>query len=247
MEDKIKKAFDSVKAEDLLKEKTRLAVLKQMKNQEKPRKRVNFNLKYAVCALALVIFSITGYNLYFTTTAIISVDINPSVEINVNRFNKVISVNGYNEDGVALAENLNILFKNYTQAIDEILENDTVKNCLSDNGLLSIGVVDYDNQQSAEIYRYVSRCTSNQKNMQCYSLKSEDVDDAHSLGLSCGKYNAYLMISEVTDIYTPEQINSMTMREINDLLNELGIEQTVQGRHGQGHSQCHKMGMGNNN
>ena len=45
-----------------------------------------------------------GTWLYFTPTMEISVDINPSIELGVNRFDRVISVDGYNEDGQALAQ-----------------------------------------------------------------------------------------------------------------------------------------------
>ena len=41
--------------------------------------------------------------LYFTPIAEISIDINPSIELRVNRFDQVISVDGLNGDGQALA------------------------------------------------------------------------------------------------------------------------------------------------
>lgn len=55
----------------------------------------------AVCLLLLL--SGGGYWVYFLPTAKIDIDINPSVALSINRFNKVLSVEGYNAGGQALA------------------------------------------------------------------------------------------------------------------------------------------------
>lgn len=66
----------------------------------------------AACFVLCV--ALGGYHLYFTPTSIISMDINPSIELEINRFDKVIGVDGYNEDGENLVESLHMLNENYT-------------------------------------------------------------------------------------------------------------------------------------
>src|SRR5699024_12320720 len=56
----------------------------------------------AIACLFLLFFG--GRWLFFTPTATISMDINPSIELNVNRFNQVIGVQSYNDDGEKLLD-----------------------------------------------------------------------------------------------------------------------------------------------
>ena len=48
-----------------------------------------------IACFIFLLFSFSGYGLYFTKTSIISIDINPSIELNINRFDRVISINKY--------------------------------------------------------------------------------------------------------------------------------------------------------
>lgn len=214
MHNKIKSAFDGIHADDNLKNQTLCFI------QSKQSKNHKHNILRPICAtfacLALVGFG--GYKAYFTPTSVISIDINPSIELDVNRFDRVISVDGYNSDGETFSDSLDIMFKNYNSAIDEILESETVLNCLSNDGSLSIAVLPIDQNQGENILNYVSHCTSQNQNMHCYSLNSDEVADAHSLGLSYGKYKAYLRLQELGIELTPDEVNQMTMREINDLI-----------------------------
>ena len=67
-----------------------------------------------------------GRWLYFTPMAAISIDINPSLELSVNRFDRVIAITGFNEDGQALSDALDVKYKNYAQAVEQILHHDSV-------------------------------------------------------------------------------------------------------------------------
>lgn len=139
MNDRLKKALDQVQAEDELKQKTKEYVF-QKANGCKRTKKVHFKLFLPAAACTLLIF-LGGYWLYFVPTAEISMDINPSIELDVNRFDRVISVEGWNDDGKELAGSLDIWNLEYSEAVNRILENETVADLLSDNGILTIAVV----------------------------------------------------------------------------------------------------------
>ena len=49
----------------------------------------------------------------------------------------MISINGFNNDGEALAAELDVKFMDYTDAIDQILEDDCITDYLSQDELLS--------------------------------------------------------------------------------------------------------------
>ena len=222
MDSKIKEAFGQIYADDQLKERTKLYIAQEMEKRQKHHLTFQWKMAYAIAICFVVCFAfVGGYHLYFTPTSIISIDVNPSIELSINRFNKVIKVQGYNEDGVNFAESLDVLHKNYHQAVDEILESDTITDCLSRDQLLSVAVVEIDDIQGEAILEYVSECTAHQENTICYGMNSDEASLAHSLGLSYGKYKVYAEIQEYDAELTPEQANQMTMRELRDLLDKL--------------------------
>lgn len=217
MKDEFKIAFDSIHAPEELKQSTRQALqqdFQQKRTHSFPR-RVSLSLAAAACLL-FALFS--GYQLYFTPTSVISIDINPSLELSVNRFNRVIDAQGYNEDGIQLIQSLNLIHQTYETAVDNVLSSPTIADCLSRDELLSIAVVETDANQGQEILDYVSACTAQTPGATCYGIRQEEVAQAHDLGLSYGKYLAYLDVKNKLPNITPEQIASMSMREIRALL-----------------------------
>ena len=224
MDNRMRKAFDQVHASQELKAHTRRQVLQSMEAQRKPARAV----WKPVCALAacllVVVLGLGGYHLYFTPTSVISIDINPSLEVDVNRLGRVIALHGYNEDGEEFAASLDVLHQNYQQAVDEILNSDTIVDCLNEGGFLSVSVVELRGNQGEEITTYVSNCTSGHHNVSCSTISSEEAHEAHHVGLSYGKYEIYAQIAAYDLDFTPEEANKMTMRELRELLASLQAE-----------------------
>lgn len=242
MDDKIKAAFDTVHAGDELKIRTKAFIAKKTHGYT-GRKTLNYRriiLSAAVC-FALVLFAGTG--LYFTPTARINIDINPSLELGINRLDKVISVNALNDDGKQLAETLDIKFTGYDEALRKILDNESVEAMLYEDEVMTVTVIETKSDQSERILSNVKTCANGYNNVYCNSASSEEAAEAHSLGLSCGKYRAFLELSALDPDITPEEIQGMTMREIRDLTaalqsenenDELPPKTNGRGHHGNG-------------
>lgn len=77
-----------------------------MNEKSKQKRRRIRSIGTLVAALAIVLVSISGYNLYGAKSvdSVISFDINPSLEIKVNKNEKVLEVNPLNEDGKIVIE-----------------------------------------------------------------------------------------------------------------------------------------------
>lgn len=244
MNGKIKEAFHKIHAEEALKEKTKafLAQETQGYTQRKPYKTKSF--QYLLSAAACLVLLLVGsYWLYFVPTTEISIDINPSVELGVNRFDKVISVNGYNKDGQELADSLSVKFTDYGEAIRQILENKSIIRLLSQNEVLTIAVVGSNGSQSERILSHIESCTAGQKNTYCYAAHLDEVGTAHKMGLSCGKYHAFLELQALDPSITVEEIENMTMREIRDLTEELSASRNSTSQTDSNESSGHN-GMG---
>lgn len=111
----------------------------------------------------MALLLIGGYWLYFTPTVKISIDINPSVELGVNRFNRIISFESYNDDGQELINSLDIKFTNYSEAVNRIIESENVISLLSNNEIMTIAVIGSDSTQSEEILSNLKTCTAEKK------------------------------------------------------------------------------------
>lgn len=239
MNDKIKIAFDQIHAEDELKQSTMEYIRRNAQAQEKPKARA---YRYLVPALACLVFLVVGGFVYLTPTANISIDINPSIELGINRFDRVVSVKSYNDDGAELKAQLDIKNMKYTEAVEQVMENNTIEALLSKDEILTIGVIGNDGEKSEKILSEVEACTEKQKNTYCYSASTQEVEGAHELGLSCGKYKAYLELHSLDESITADDVKNMTMREIRDLISRLssdsGAEPQFFGNGGHQSSDC---------
>lgn len=83
-------AFDTVSCDEVLKGRTCEYVIKHMHRSRKPAPR---RMKWAVSLACLLLFATSGlggYSLYYTEAAVISIDVNPSIELDINRWGKVV-------------------------------------------------------------------------------------------------------------------------------------------------------------
>lgn len=249
MNNTLKELFGSIRAEEALKDRTKAFLEKKTRRYTRIRRR--YPVSAVACACMLLVL-LGGLGLYFTPTAKISIDINPSIELSVNRLDRVIRVDGMNEDGQALSRSLDVKYRHYSQAVEQILHCDSIGKLLSGDEVMTITVIGSDGQQSAKILSDVERCTANQRNTHCYFAHSEEVAAAHEAGLSCGKYRAFLELQRLDPEITPEAVQGMTMRQIREMIDRLTSDQGAtapsspsQGNGHHGHGAGHGNGRRN--
>ena len=149
MDERIKEAFEQVRAESGLKDKTKAYVSRKTGSYRRAGTAKYKVLASAFACVALLLFG--GYWLYFTPTVEISIDVNPSIELGVNRFNRIVSLESYNEDGQALLDSLDIRFTEYSDAVTQIIESENITSLLSDGEVMTIAVIGEDSTQSKEV------------------------------------------------------------------------------------------------
>lgn len=216
MEDKLKQAFDSIHAEETLKKSTRSFLSQEMTRRSSRRFSFAGLLPAAACLLFFLVCA-GGYRFYMTPVAVISIDVNPSWELGVNRFDRVVSSQGYNEEGSAVLSGEDLRFLSYDTAVRQLLESDAMQDYLSEDAVLSITVVS-DSEDSARMLDSLEGCAASGPNVYCFQAAPEDVEKAHDCGLSYGKYNAFLQLQQLEPTVTPEDVRHLSMREIRDLI-----------------------------
>ena len=112
MDERIRRAFDAVRADEDLKQKT-LDALERRQTRSAPRRRP---LAVAFAALALVVLTTAGGLAYTTPAAAVSVDADASVELAVNAFGRVVGVRCYDDDAQAVVDATPVLHHAWTQA-----------------------------------------------------------------------------------------------------------------------------------
>ncbi len=236
MDERIKEAFEQVQAESGLKDRTKAYVSRKTGGYRRKGTAKYKVLASAFACVALLLFG--GYWLYFTPTVEISIDVNPSIELGVNRFNRIVSLESYNEDGQVLLDSLDVKYMDYSDAVTQIIESEDITSLLSNGEIMTIAVIGEDSTQSEEVLATVQSCTSGKSNTYCYAARTEEVQAAHETGLSYGKYRAYLELQELDPTVTVEQIQTMTMREIRERIWELsGDSDSETQPSGNGHGQ----------
>ncbi len=224
MDEKLKEIFQGVRAQEALKERTREFLVQKTHGYTKCQKIKYSHLVWAaICAL----FLLTGGSwLYFMPTAEISIEINPSISLAVNRFDRVIAVEGLNDDGKKLASSLDIRFSDYMDAISRIIESRDIAGLLSENEILTISVIGPEGKQCSRICGSIASNAAGHKNMYCYFADSDEAKEARKMGLPYGKYKAFLELVELGATISPDEVREMTMRQLRDLIEQLSGETT---------------------
>ncbi len=224
MNDRIKNTFDKIQAEESLKKHTREFLFQQTNGYQNRRPSLAGQWRrFALAAACLIVFLLGagGFGIYFTPTSAVSIDINPSLELEINRFDKVISVKGYNTDGEALASSLDIRHLDYNDALDCILENEEISTLLSENEVLSITVTGSNEIQSRQILADTQAFTASNQNIYCCEGNSHEVETAHEAGMSFGKYQAFQQLQQLDPSVTEQDAQEMTMSEIHHRIHQL--------------------------
>lgn len=215
-----KKAFDQIHAEPELKEHTR-AYLKEKVYWTSARHASHIRRLAAASVFCLFLCAAGVCYLFFTPVTYISVDINPSLELGLNCFRRIISVEGYNDDGASLSDSLDLKYLDYMDALDRILKSDTIETLLAGDNVLSLTVAGESETQNQEVLQDMETSVSGYSNVHCHSGDMEEVHEAHSCGMSFGKYQAFLILQELDPSVTSEDVQDLSMHEIWSRIRQL--------------------------
>lgn len=244
LDERIREAFSQIRAEDALKRSTSEFIASELEKRKAREKSGRAGaLKAALCAAAALVVIFFGGYLYFNPVSYISLDVNPSIELELNVFDIVVSATGYNDDGELLAGEVNLKNKKYTDAIEELLESGEISELIESGEELVFTVVSDDDVEIAEGIR--SCGGYEESNATCESASYELREEARSAGLSMGKYREYLRISKYDAEITPEECNGMTMRELRELAGSYEISDGQDGNTAETQGETCSNGGGN--
>ncbi len=232
-------AFDQIKADEKLKKNT----LDYVMNHRSVQNKRFFIPRYAVLlACLLLLFAGGGYSrkLFLTPVSYVDIDINPSVELQLNRFGRVIQSNSYNEDGAVLLASLNLKYKSYDDALLLLVDALNDAGYMRKDGLLSVTV--QSQTKETELLDSVQSCignilTSHHISMEqdIFLVDSDTKQHSHEWNVSPARYLAISELQEIDPSVTVDECRGHTIRQLRGYTNEGQGSHHRQGRNGNRH------------
>ncbi len=245
-QNKIKKSMENIQATEEMKQRT----LRYLEAQQTRRSRSFFQQRphmaigYVMAAICVFLLAGTGgYAVYSKPVSYISIDVNPSIELAVNRFDRVVSAKGYNADGEDILQHVPLENISYLQAIDRLLKDAYYSRYLNRDSQLVVTVV---SEHSDTMLEQISANAAFQAlDTATYSSDTACMAEAHQHEMSFGKYRAYLELSQYDGSISVEDCHGMTIGEIQNRIRTCqghsgeGSSEKRQGQHHNGHSGSH--------
>lgn len=222
MADPIYHAFASIHAEESLKTSTKQFLHQARQRRSRPALPHFRRVCVAVCAVfVLLMGALCFHTVSNTPVSYISIDVNPSIELTLNRWDRVISADARNEDGSAILSTLSVKGMPYTDALDTIIDSDAMQPYLKSNDALTLTVASADERRETILLAGIENCSACRNHGgQSYKADTSLLEVAHEHGLSLGKYAAFLELCRYDANVTPEECRDMTMAQIHNRIKE---------------------------
>jgi len=238
-------AFDSVHAQMNHKESAKAFV--RAEREKRSKIRIQGSCRWAAALACMILIFFGGYfcRMYMEPVTVISIDINPSIELGINTFDHVVRVDAYNADGRELVNELQLRFLNYQDAVKRVVTSEKVTSLLHQEEELVIAIVGEDEDRNAKLCESLE--TQTRLDASCYTALPQSVEHAHSCGMSYGKYLAYQQALQQDETLTAEAVQDMTMQEIREIAEEPCLsedppeesQEQHYGHNGNGHRKGH--------
>ena len=204
------KSMEKIKASEELKAET-LRYLKGQDRKRSTRNRVYFP-RYAAVLCLLFLLGTCGYSFFGRPVSYVSIDVNPSIELGINRLGRVVSTNAYNRDGRQILKGIKLKNLPYPEAVGRLLEYEAAENFLTENSLLVFTVISRNSESITQKLAEVSSLQSSF--VLTYTSDRACMEEAHAHKMSFGKYRAYQELAGYDGSVTVEECHRMTMGEI---------------------------------
>lgn len=164
-----------------------------------------------IAAVFLVVFFGVGAYSWTKPVQYIGIDINPSLELVLNRFDRIIETKPLNEDGRRLLGTVDIQMKKYDHGIDAVIESAKEMGYLADETdvLISISSSDSNRRQKtqAQIEAKITKA-------EVLTFDEEEHDMTVSEGVSPGKSRMITKVLESGTNLTEEELVEVPVKEL---------------------------------
>lgn len=150
-------------------------------------------------------------------SAYVDIDINPSIELQLNNADQVVSVEGINDDGQAVVADLSLTGLSYGEALEKLTQSPSLAPYLRDDAYVQVSVAS-DNAEQEQMLVDISeeRLAALPCRGSCDAVSLQVREEAHAHGMGCGRYIAAVELSTLDPNVTVDDCHGMSMREIRN-------------------------------
>ena len=178
----------------------------------------------AACAVLIALGIGGGAYVYQTPVAYVGIDINPSIELGVNYFDRVVSAEGDNADGQDILSETNVVGMSYEEALVSLNDSLTNKGYLTADAAVAVTVMCDDDSRCSNLEETSQRCFSSAgQGVYCSRATSTEHHEAHKAGLGMGKYLAWRSLVDTGVDISADDVAHMTMSELRALAAQEGV------------------------
>ena len=189
-------------------------------------KGIAFKTVAAVLALVILLNAYTKISEDNLAFAVVSLDINPSIELKINDEFNVLEIKALNEDGKEIIDKAYIGME-VSYVVENLVENAKQKKYLTENGDVLIATAILNGQEisvddiSDSIYNKVFK-EDNKINVYMINSTKEDYEEADKKDISLGKYKVIQTTNADINI---EQVKNQSVKQLkdNNILNKKEI------------------------
>ncbi|MBS4539081.1 anti-sigma factor domain-containing protein [Clostridium sp. D2Q-11] len=217
---------------EIEKERKSIDIGQEISFTEKRNYNYNSNIRRFIAAAAIFIFMMTsGYGVYgyYNPFGYVNVDINPSVEIAYNLYDRVINVEGINEDGQYITEELKE-YKNrkidevVSKVIDKAMENGYME---EDENAVLITLTDEKNNIDKEkllneVNEHIEEGLKDEKVVEVTMLSNttKDYTTSKVKEISPGKMKIINKAIKVDQSLTEKELSTKSVKEIMNIIKD---------------------------
>lgn len=237
--------LDKIKAEEYLTDNTKLFLREKLTESESKNQKYRalskhrfflFDTKKRTAfsgAIVAVIILISGYLIYQRPVAYVSMDINPSIEMELNLIDRVVGINIFNEDSVKMMEGESVLNLKSQKAIEVIIVKACELGYVNNDGssVVSIMAITDNEKRSVKLNNQLSnsiQISLKKRNAFATSFSGtsgiEARIHAEKMGVSVGKYKLIKALENIDPSIKAEDYKNMKISEILDIADELANE-----------------------
>lgn len=186
---------------------------------QKRRKALHFAKGGRIAAIAAclaLVACLIGVADFLRPVAYVGIDVNPSVELTLNRFDIVVGTHALNDDGQRALDKAPCMWRPFDNAARDL--DGAMRAIAGEDAVVEVSI-DCDNESRyAALAAQSNDCFGCNGEAHCDRTNAEERQAAHNLGMGVAKYRAYRELQETGVDISAEECASMSMRELRDLL-----------------------------
>ena len=178
----------------------------------------------AACAVLIALGIGGGAYAYQTPVAYVGIDINPSIELGVNYFDRVVNAEGVNADGQDILSETNVVGMSYEEALASLNDSLTNRGYLTADAAVAVTVMCDDDSRCSNLEETSQHCFSSAgQGVHCSRATSTEHHEAHESGLGMGKYLAWRSLVDAGVDISADDVAHMTISELRALAAQEGV------------------------